>query len=98
MALWRPQSSPGPRMRRRHPASQQDKIHCRVCGFPVDLDTNPGEGFPTTFTVEGDTYVWTSADDSLSTVDKTVTPVTNPAVSCGFCGATDYMSGNRGTQ
>jgi len=84
--------------RQPQPDERPEYLACSVCGFPVLFDTVPsGSPFPTTFTVTGNTYVWDSADDALSTLDKTVEPVPQGGT-CGFCGATDFLGGTRGTQ
>lgn len=78
--------------------SEPDRITCAVCGFPgVDIDTEPGGEFPTSFTVTDSTYVWTNTDDPISGLDKSVLPVPNPSVSCPFCGATRFLDGNKGS-
>lgn len=79
-------------------ASEPDRLTCAICGFPgVDIATEPGGDFPTAYTVSGSTYVWTNADDALSTLDKTVTPVPNASVSCNFCGGTRFLDGSKGS-
>ena len=79
------------------PNSTIDRVTCSVCNFPgVAITTMPGENFPTQYVTTGSTYVWTNANDPLSVIDLTVTPVTNPRASCPFCGATLFVGGSRG--
>lgn len=78
--------------------SQPDRLRCSICGFPgVSVDTEPGENFPTAYTVSGSTYVWTSPAEAVTTLDKTVTPVPNTSTSCNFCGGTRFLDGSRGS-
>jgi hypothetical protein len=74
-----------------------DRITCSICGFPgISIATVPGENFPTTYTTTGMTYVWASPADAITSLDKQVLPVPNPAVSCAFCGGTQFLSGSKG--
>jgi hypothetical protein len=88
----------GARIHRRYQGEVPDRIRCRVCNFPgVSVEATPGENFPTALVTTGSTYVWAASTDALSTLDLTVLPTPNPAVSCPFCGATRYMDGSRGS-
>src|SRR5215510_4257500 len=74
-----------------------ERLYCSICGFGGNsTDVDPGENCPTGFVTAGSTYAWTSASDALSLIDKTVTPVPNPQVSCAFCGGTMLLTGRRG--
>ena len=84
--------------RQAQPDERPEYLACSVCGFPVPFDTVPGEGFPTTMVTTGTQYVWESADDALSTLDLQVFPQTQQGIACGFCGATNYFTGSRGSQ
>ena len=78
--------------------TQPDRLTCAVCGFQgVDIETEPGGDFPTTFTISGSTYIWTVPNEAVTTLDRTVTPVTNTSVSCPFCGATRFLDGSKGS-
>ena len=88
---------PGYRKHRRAVSEMPDRLICRICGFPLNsVAMEPGEGFPTRYRTTGTTYVWTDVDASLATVDLTVFPQTNPAVSCAFCGGTRVYDGQKG--
>ena len=92
------QNPRGARVYRRHAEEVPDRLICRICGFPGNrVDVTPGENFPTALVTSGSTYVWTQSTDALATLDRTVLPVTDPAVSCGFCGGTLLLSGHRGS-
>ena len=78
--------------------TEPDRIRCSVCGFPgVDIDTEPGGGFPTTFVTSGTTYVWTAANDAISGLDYSAEPSASTSSSCPFCGATRFLDGSRGS-
>ena len=80
------------------PNNVVDRITCTICGFPgIDVNSfQPGQNFPTVMQASGSTYVWTSPDQPLSVIDKTVTPVPQPTVSCPFCGGTFALGGRKG--
>lgn len=74
-----------------------DRLTCTVCGFAgVNIATVPGENFPTVMVTAGTTYVWTSPDQAVSVIDKTVTPTPQSKVSCPFCGSTRFLDGSKG--
>lgn len=73
-----------------------DSIICRVCGAYNSQDVEPGGGFPTTLQVTGSTYSWTNSNDAIADIDLEVLPVTNPQMSCWFCGSTRLFDGMKG--
>jgi hypothetical protein len=80
------------------PNTVVDRISCAVCGFAgVDIQTQPGANFPTAYTTQGSTYVWASPADAITSLDKSVTPVPAVGAACPFCGATNFLSGSRGS-
>mgnify|MGYP003393453967 CR=1 FL=1 len=91
------QNHRGARVYRREAPEEPDRITCHICGFRGNsAEVTPGENFPTALVTTGSTYVWTNSNDPLSGLDLTVLPTTNPAVSCGSCGASLLMSGHKG--
>ena len=75
-----------------------DRVTCAVCRFPgVNLDYEPAAhlGLKAS-TTNGTTYVWTAANDALSTLDKEVVPVRQPG-ECPFCGGERWLDGTRGS-
>ncbi len=97
MTMFVPQPQPTFRRYRRYVSETPDRLECRVCGFPLNrADVEPGGGFPTAYVTTGNTYVWTSPADALTVIDKQIEPVTNPAVSCSFCGSSRLFDGQKG--
>lgn len=80
--------------------TEPDRLRCSICRFAgVDIETEPGESLTgsTAFVTTGTTYVWTSANDALVTLDKTVAPEPNTSVSCPFCGGERFLNGSKGS-
>lgn len=76
----------------------EDRVICAICGFRgVPIDDPPREDLgakPTQTT--GSTYVWTAANESVTTLDKTVV-VLDQVGTCPFCHGEQFLDGRRGS-
>lgn len=75
-----------------------DRVTCSICNFAgVDLAEEPAAylGLKAS-TTNGGTYVWTAANDAVSTLDKETVSVRRPG-ECPFCLGERWLSGTRGS-